>query len=135
MLPTCLFVLAALCADLPAEKPKTGTIIGKILAPDGKPLAGAATVRVWKDPAELRKDKPTELEGPVAEPKTGKDGTFRAEGIPPGTYWVGVGEPAGRGWFNVAGTKPFKLAAGKTVDVGAMKTEAQKLRPDFLGDR
>jgi hypothetical protein len=140
MLRAAAFLFAAVAvsaAEAPKEKPapKPGTIEGKFLGPDGKPLVGV-TVRVFDQNAKPLKDKPSELPGPVAEPKTDKDGKFSAAGIKPGLYYLGVSEPTRlRGHFIIGGVKPFKLGAGAKVDVGTVKTEEKDLRPNFLKDR
>jgi hypothetical protein len=118
-----------------AEKPKPGSIRGKYLTPGGKPLVGG-TVRVFDQNAKPLPCKPSELPGPVAEIKTDRDGKFRADNIPPGTYWFSISHPTrSRGVFLIGAVKPFKLKPGQAYDGSTVKSEAKDLRPNFLKDR
>jgi hypothetical protein len=127
-------VLAPVVTAAEEAKPKAGTIQGKVVGPDGKPLAGVV-VKVHDQFVKPLPGKPSQLPGPVAEVKTGKDGKFRATGVRTGTFWIGFAQPTkARGIFLVGGVKPFKLAAGKVHDVGTIKSQRKDLRPSFLRD-
>ena len=63
-----------------------GALEGRVLSPEGAPLAG---VRVWVDlPDDLQHQRPVEA-------RTGTDGRFRLAGIPPGERRVWAGPVPG----------------------------------------
>jgi hypothetical protein len=116
------------------ENPKVGTIRGKVVGPDGKPLFRAAVNigdQRWKPPP----GKPNATAEFVATTKSDAEGQFQVQGLKPGLYWVGVSKKTKvKGFFMLGLTAPFELAAGKVVDLGTIRTQKKDVMPSFLRD-
>src|ERR1019366_26368 len=105
-LPIGLLLLAALTASLRAqemtpENPTTGTIQGTLLDDDGNAVEGARV---------LYSSQATETKGVT---RSGKDGTYVSEAVPPGPYVVRV---EGRDMAPVESRVNVVLGAAVTAD-------------------
>jgi len=109
-------------ADDASPAKETGTITGRVVDSDGKPVANVH-VRVFaigalKDTKNRGQDKPTGNDTaraqPIAKAETGADGTFTLENVPAGKVRVIAGL-RGTGIGMVKG--PVEVNAGETTKV------------------
>jgi len=127
-LSSLMVILALSCtalvrADAPATEKGTGTITGRVVDSDGKPVAGAH-VRAFDAEAihqarQKAKDNPDGAKpsrpAPVAKTETGADGTFTLADVPAGRIRVIAGlQGTGIGMVR----RPVIVKPGETEKVG-----------------
>lgn len=64
--------------DTAARAPQKGVIAGQVLGPDGRPAAGALVAVISADGSSI----------PAGRARSGPDGRFRIENVPPGEYGI-----------------------------------------------
>jgi hypothetical protein len=109
-------------ADDAAPAKETGTITGRVVDSDGKPVANVHVrvfaIGAFKDMKNRGQDKPTGNDAarpqPIAKAETAADGTFALENVPVGKVRVIAGlRGTGIGMVKI----PVEVNAGETTKV------------------
>ena len=118
--------LNAPAADNAAAKEK-GTVIGKVVEENNNPLEGAAVDVVLNIPRPPKVgDAPQPRRPVLGKASTLKDGTFKIENVPAGSYILHVHYNKPDPACSPGGAPAYEVKANQTVDLG---TITLKFRP------